>query len=109
MACALAVAPASAGTSEYATFFVQFKFAKGAFVGKVDSSKGKCLNQRKIILFRKKNGNKKKLGAAKTNSKGKFKIGIGRPKDGKYFAQAKSQNVSGGTCRGEKSAKIEID
>jgi len=110
--CALLIAagPAGAGsTTDYPTFFVKFRFSSGQFSGKIDSSKGKCVKDRKIVLLRKKNGDKKKLGSDKTNDKGKFKIGTGgNPKNGKYFAKADAENVGSDTCGGEKSAKVEI-
>jgi hypothetical protein len=110
--CALALASGTAGaggTTDYPTFFVKFKFAQGKFTGEIDSSKGKCVQNRKIVLVRKKDGDKKKLGSDKTNDKGKFKIGVGgSPKNGKYFAQADAKNVGADTCGGEKSAKVQI-
>ena len=47
------------------------------------------MKDRKVALYRKKNGDKKKLGSDQTNAKGKFSIGVGGgPKNGKYFAEA---------------------
>ncbi len=67
------------------------------------------MKNRKIVLYRKKNGDKKKLGSDKTNDKGKFKIGVGgNPKNGKYFAEADAKGVGDGTCQSQKSAKVEI-
>jgi hypothetical protein len=110
LACAVTAGPAAgSGPTDYPTFFVEFEFSEGKFAGKIDSSKGKCVNDRKIVLYRKKNKDKKKLGADKTNEKGKFKIGVNDPKDGKYFAMAKSKSAGNDDCQGEKSAKVEID
>ena len=99
------VGTASAGTGAAPTFFTKFALDGSKFSGKITSSKSKCEKSRKIVLYRKKNGDKKKLGSDKTNDKGKFKIGVGNnPKNGKYFAQAKETNK----CQGEKSAKVEL-
>jgi hypothetical protein len=108
-ALALGMGTATAGQTDYPTFFTKFKFSQGQFAGEIDSSKGKCVQNRKIVLYRKKNGDRKKLGSDKTNGKGKFKIGVGgNPKNGKYFAEADVKGVGDGTCQGEKSAKVEI-
>ena len=112
MALVLGLAPAgaSAGQEIYPTFFTKFKFESGKFSGKIDSSKGSCVKDRKITLYRKKNGDRKSIGSDKTNNKGKFSIGTGgNPKDGKYFAQAKEAGTgNGGTCLEENSAKVTI-
>ena len=100
---------AAAGQTDYATFFVEFGLSQGDFAGKIDSVKGKCVKERKIVLYRKQGDEKKQLGIDKTNDKGKFKIGVGDdPKNGKYFAQAKSKSIGSGSCRSEKSAKVEV-
>jgi hypothetical protein len=104
-ALAAASGPAAAGTGKAPTFFTQFNLDGASFKGKIDSSKGKCFKDRKIILVRKRGGDKKRPGADKTNDKGKFKIRVGDdPKNGKYFAQAKDT----GACHGEKSVRIEV-
>lgn len=113
---ALAPAGASAGQEIYPTFFTKFRFEASSgesekFEGKIDSSKGSCVKDRKIVLYRKKNGDKNKVGSDKTDGKGKFSIGVGNgpPKNGKYFAQAKDANSgNGGTCLEENSAKVTI-
>ena len=106
-ATALAAAPSPAATTSDTspTFFVEFELADGKFKGKIKSSKSKCEKGRKVVLVRKRNGDKKKLGTDSTNGKGKFSIGVGGdPKDGNYFAQAKG--TSG--CAEAKSSKVEI-
>jgi 5-hydroxyisourate hydrolase-like protein (transthyretin family) len=113
--------PASAGVqNQFATFFVKFKFQASTssgekFSGKIDSNKGKCVEGRKVTVYRKKNGNKKKLGSDKTNDKGKFKVGVGDgpPKNGKYFAEVKESTFEADdgdrvTCRGETSGSVKI-
>jgi hypothetical protein len=102
---------ASAGQAVYPTFFTKFKFESGKFSGKINSSKGSCVKDRKIVLYRKKDGDRKKIGSDSTNGEGKFAIGTGggAPKNGKYFAQAKETGAGhGGTCLEESSAKVTI-
>ena len=70
---------------------------------------------RKVTVFRKKNGDKDKLGSDKTNKKGKFSVGVGggKPKNGKYFAQVKESSYESGsgdriTCLDVKSGSVTI-
>jgi hypothetical protein len=117
--CALLAATAVAGQTSYPTFFDKFKYEASSgndkFEGKIDSGKGNCVKGRKVVLYREKSGDKKKLGSDKTNNKGKFSIGLGGgpPKNGKYFAQAKKssfQNSNGDkvTCLDVDSAKVTL-
>jgi hypothetical protein len=118
--CAFAASTASAGQSQYPTFFDKFKYEASSsgndkFSGKIDSSKGNCVKGRKVVLYRRKSGDKKKLGSDKTNNKGKFSIGLGDgpPKNGKYFAEAKKSSFENGkgdkiTCGGADSAKVTL-
>jgi hypothetical protein len=118
---ALGAGVASAGLqNQYPTFFEKFKFeastsSQEKFSGKIDSSKSKCVKDRKVKVYRKKNGNKDKLGSDKTNNKGKFSVGVGNgpPKDGKYFAEVKESSYTGGdgdkvTCLDNKSGSVSI-
>ncbi len=121
LAAAAVLVPASAlaGGNQYPTYFTAFKYklknGESKFKGTIDSTKGNCVGDRKVVLYRKKNGNKKKLGGDHTNNKGKFDIelGGGRPKNGTYFAevnQAKIGNDSGkkNTCLSRKSPKLKL-
>ena len=121
VACAAAVGPASAlaGGNQYPTFFTAFKYklknGESQFKGQIDSTKGNCVGDRKVVLYRKKNGNKKKLGGDHTSNKGKFDIelGGGKPKSGTYFAvvnQAKIGDNEGkkNTCLSQKSPKLKL-
>lgn len=120
LVCAGLAAGASAGQSQYPTFFTKFKFeastsSEEKFSGQIDSSKSKCIKDRKIVLYRKKNGDKSKIGDDKTNNKGKFTIGVGNgpPKDGKYYAEAKESSYTGDsgskiTCGDAKSGSVTI-
>lgn len=112
-------ASALAGGKQYATFFTAFKYklknGESKFKGQIDSTKGNCVKDRKVVLYRKKNGDKKKLGGDHTNAKGKFDIELGKakPKSGTYFAevnQAKIGNNDGkkNVCLSTKSPKLKL-
>jgi len=121
VACVAAIGPASAlaGGNQYPTFFTAFKYklknGESQFKGQIDSTKGNCVGDRKVVLYRKRNGDKKKLGGDHTNNKGKFDIelGGGKPKSGTYFAvvnQAKIGDNEGkkNTCLSQKSPKLKL-
>ena len=111
-------APAFAGGNQYATFFTAFKYklkdGESEFKGSIDSSKGNCVPDRKVVLYRKKNGGKKKLGGDHTNNKGKFEIdlGGGPPKNGTYQAVVNEAKIgdSGNknTCLSRSSPKLKL-
>jgi hypothetical protein len=113
--------PASvlAGGNQYATFFTAFKYklanGESQFKGQIDSGKGNCVKDRKVVLYRKKNGDKKKLGGDHTNNKGKFEIGLGggAPKNGTYFAEVNQAKIGSNdgkknTCLSKKSPKLKL-
>ena len=69
VAIAVAVAIPSgalAGGKQFPTFFTAFKYklkdGKSNFKGQIDSTKGNCIKDRKVVVYLKKNGDKKKLG-----------------------------------------------
>ncbi len=117
---ALFAATATAGLQDtYPTFFDKFKFEAGGgsqeFSGKIDSGKSNCIKGRKVNVFRKKNGDKDKLGSDKTNGKGKFSVGVGggKVKNGKYYAEVKESTFQSGsgdqiTCLDVKSGSVTI-
>ena len=115
----LVPAMALAGGNTYPTAYTKFKYqlknGEASFKGQIDSTKGNCVKDRKVVLYRKKNGDKKKLGGDHTNNKGKFDIdlGMGAPKNGTYFSevnQAKIGNNSGSknTCLSQQSPKVKL-
>ena len=120
MTAALAVpAGAHAAGNDYATFFTAFKYklknGEAKFKGQIDSAKGNCVKDRKVVLYRKKNGDKKKLGGDHTSNKGKFDIdlGQGKPKNGTYFAEVNQAKIGDNdgkknTCLSTKSPKLKL-
>ena len=111
---ALLLAPQAAGAAggpeDMPTFFVEFDRAAGKFEGRIDSGKPGCVRDRKITLHRKRNGEKAKIGAVRTNDKGRFKLRAGSAKKARYFAAARPSSYGSDgakiTCLAEKSARI---
>jgi hypothetical protein len=105
-------------TVEYQTVFKEFTIegesGGGEVKGKIDSTKGKCVKNRKVKVFRKQSGNKSKLGSDKTNDKGKFGIGLPSLKNGKYFAEVKEKDLADTSsgearvCLSRNSGKVTI-
>ena len=120
IAIASLAAPGSAlaGGKQFATIFTKFKYelknGKSEFKGAIDSSKGNCLPDRKVVLYRKKNGDKKKLGGDHTSNKGKFEINLGggAPKNGTYQAVVKESTIGNSgnknTCLSRSSPKLKL-
>jgi hypothetical protein len=116
---ALAGGVASAGVSQFPTVFDKFKYkndgnSKPEFSGKIASPEDKCVKGRDVKLFRKKNGDSKKIGKDSSDGKGKFKIKLDDdpPKSGKYYAEVEQkkfgQSGDKTTCKPTKSGKVEI-
>jgi hypothetical protein len=112
----LAVAPAL-GAGQYPTAFTKFKYelsgGEAEFIGKIASSKGACVDGRKVKLFRKHHGNETKLGGDHTNGKGKFVIdlGSGTPRKGSYHAEVKQAKVGDSnqnTCLARSSPTVKL-
>jgi hypothetical protein len=115
---ALMPAAALAGGNTYPTVFTKFKYVlksgDSAFKGQIDSTKGNCIKDRKVVLYRKKNGDKKKLGGDHTNNKGKFAIDLGgdAPKSGTYFSEVNQAKIGNSgnknTCLSQKSPTLKL-
>jgi hypothetical protein len=116
---ALAGGVASAGVSQFPTVFDKFKYKNTSgdppvFSGKIASPEDRCVKGRDVKLFRKRNGDSKKVGKDSTDSKGKFKIKLDGdpPKNGKYYAEVEKkkfgQSGDKTTCKPTKSGKVEI-
>lgn len=105
---------AFAGTAEYPTAFTKFKYkladGEATFKGEINSSKGGCIKDRPVKLYRQHSGKTKKIGGDHTNGKGKFEIdlGSGRPGDGKYYAKIKQTTIGSGTCLDRTSGSVKL-
>ena len=121
IAIAVAVAVPSgalAGGKQFPTFFTAFKYklknGESSFKGQIDSTKGNCIKDRKVVVYLKKNGDKKKLGGDHTNNKGKFDIDLGKanPKKGTYFSQVNQAKIGNSgnknVCLETKSGSVKV-
>jgi hypothetical protein len=107
-----AAGAASADSTQYPTFFTKFKYKGGeSFSGNIDSPKSGCVDGRKVVLYRKQNGNQKKLGGDKTDENGKFKISLsgGQIQNGKYYAIVKQDKIgNGAVCLEKQSGYVKV-
>ena len=109
---------ALAGGKQYPTFYTAFKYklknGDSSFKGTIDSPKGNCVKGRKVVLYLKKNGSKKKLGGDHTNNKGKFDIDLGKAKakKGTYFSKVNQAKIGNSgnknICLEQKSGSLKI-
>jgi hypothetical protein len=118
----LGAVPASAGEpleyptfiqSYYATYVVTtsdvFHFKK--FVGEIGSPVSECVPDRKVSLYRKRHGNKRKLGSDTTDAVGRWKIKVSST-NGKYVHKVKQKEIGpvetgeAIVCLGVKSDKL---
>ncbi len=113
VALGIGTGTASAGSAQYPTVFTKFKYKGGElFSGKIGSTKGGCIDGRKVILYRKKSGDEQKLGKDNTDGNGKFKIELsgGPPKDGKYYALVKQNKLGNGSvCLERQSGYVKVE
>jgi hypothetical protein len=102
-ASAFLVFPATGAAAFKTKVVVSLKFP--AFHGKLTSPRQSCLGNRKVKMFRERNGKKVKLGSDRSNAKGKWKIPVGKNlKSGTYYATVtKTRN-----CKGDKSSTLPI-
>lgn len=102
-ACALLAFPATGAAAFKTKVIVSLKFP--AFHGKLTSPRSSCLGNRKVKMFRERNGKKVLLGSDRSNAKGKWAIPVGKNlKSGSYYATvAKTKK-----CKGDKSSVLPV-
>ena len=102
LAVLLPAAPASAAFKTKIIVSLEFP----AFHGNLQSKNGSCLMDRKVKLFRKKNGKVKQLGTDVSDGAGNWAVPIGKKRltSGFYFAKVTAH----GECRGDKSNTLPI-
>jgi len=102
-ASAFLVFPATGAAAFKTKVVVSIKFP--AFHGKLVSKRQSCVGNRRVKMFRERNGKKVKLGSDKSNAKGKWKIPVGKNlKPGTYYATVAKR----GNCKGDKSSTLPI-
>ena len=86
------------------TIVVSLKFP--AFHGTLSSPRKACLGDRKVKMYRERNGKKKLLGRDTSEDKGKWKIPVGKNlTSGAHYATVAKR----GKCKGDKSQVLTID
>jgi len=102
-ACALLAFPATGAAAFKTKVVVSLKFP--AFHGKLTSPRSSCLGNRKVKMFRERNGKKVLLGSDRSDAQGKWKIPVGKNlKSGSYYATvAKTKK-----CKGDKSSVLPV-
>jgi len=102
-ASAFLVFPATGAAAFKTKVVVSLKFP--AFHGKLVSKRQSCLGNRRVKMFRERNGKKVKLGSDKSNAKGKWNIPVGKNlKPGTYYATVAKR----GNCKGDKSGVLPV-
>jgi len=102
-ACALLAFPATGAAAFKTKVIVSLKFP--AFHGKLTSPRGSCLGNRKVRMFRERNGKKALLGSDRSNAKGKWAIPVGKNlRPGSYYATVARR----GNCKGDKSSVLPV-
>jgi|SRR5687767_11060158 len=79
-----------------------------AFHGKVKADKQKCVELRKVKVFKKKPGGNKLKGKDNTDMDGKWEIEVNL-KSGTYFAKVTEETVGNDTCLKDRSKDIVVD
>jgi hypothetical protein len=102
-ASGLLVFPATGAAAFKTKVVVSLKFP--AFHGKLVSKRQSCLANRRVKMFRERNGKKIKLGSDKSNASGKWKIPVGKNlPPGTYYATVSKR----GNCKGDKSSTLPV-
>ena len=113
LALALVAVPALATHTVKINSRVTISSRPPAFHGHVKSPNHACEIQRKVKLFRQRNGPDKLLGKDKTNHHGRWKIVVDPLKSGAYYAKVvrRSEGAAGTifVCRGDRSKTIVVD
>jgi hypothetical protein len=102
-ASAMLAMPATGAAAFKTKIIVSFKLP--AFHGKLTSPRQSCLGNRKVKLFRERNGKKVMLGRDRSNAKGKWAVPIGKkiPPGSYYATVAKTKK-----CKGDKSSVLPV-
>lgn len=64
-----------------------------SFEGQVTSSKAKCIDKRKVKVYREKTGQDALIGSAKSTDEGFWFVHVPPAKDGSYYAEAKKSTI----------------
>ena len=100
---------ASASAAPLAPTTVTIKEESGDFSGKVKSSKDKCVNDRKVALYKQKGAEQqpsedKKVATDNASSNGDWSTGNTGFNKGKFYARAKATE----DCQGDNSVTVKV-
>lgn len=99
VAVAALMAPAGGALAQAATSYgssVSIGYVRGGpyFSGRVNSSRGACVKQRPVTVYRSTPGADPAIGSDVSNAGGAWKLNLGgRPNAAYYYAKAKSKTV----------------
>ncbi len=81
-----------------------------SFEGQVTSSKTKCVDKRKVKVYREKSGEDALIGSAKSTDEGFWFVHVPPAKDGSYYAEVKKSKIGNKqneqTCKGATSKPV---
>jgi hypothetical protein len=80
-----------------------------AFSGKVKSPSAACVSGRRVQLYRRSGGDSQRLGADRTNSGGRWEVGVDPLQAGAYYAKVKPRSGGSVACRGARSEIVVVD
>jgi hypothetical protein len=103
----LALAASASAIPSSVTIDTVFK-GTGGFDGEVSSPNANCVDDRKVVVFRKRPGDDRKLGGDRTDDMGDWFVAT-QLRDGRYYARVKPKEIGNRTCRGARSATLALD
>jgi hypothetical protein len=81
-----------------------------AFNGTVKSGSASCVSGRRVELFRRSGGGgANRLGSDRTNSGGRWQVGVDPLQAGAYYAKVKPKSGGSVACRGARSEIVVVD
>ncbi len=83
-----------------------------SFEGQVTSSKTKCIDKRKIKVYREKSGDDALIGSSKSTDEGFWFVHVPPAKAGSYYAKVRKSEIGNKqheqTCKAAVSAPVEV-
>lgn len=83
-----------------------------SFEGQVTSSKSKCVDNRKVKVYREKSGDDALIGSSKSTDEGFWFVHVPPAKAGTYYAEVKKSEIGDKqhqqTCKKASSAPVEV-
>jgi hypothetical protein len=84
------------------------RYRRHAFRGRL-KPRGPCARRERVIVFRKRNGERFRVGRDKTNRRGRYVVNAPDPRRGNYFAKARrTEEPALGTCLAVRSKRLPL-